>query len=319
MEKESQTKTPIDVIISSFKGDLSQGTEQILKAWLEEEGNDSRYEALHALWNTTIADACEVTFKPDSGFKKFRNVISNIWKRAATVASVAAALAICCALYVTLRPQPVHEQVHRCVTGKSVVTLPDGSTVILHNGSELIYNDDFACDNRNVSLKGEAFFDVVKDEDNEFVVNVSDVDIVVHGTTFNVNENSEKIVVSLVDGAVEVIAGDKTGCHLSPGQSATFNKDSGELIRHKDDVQFVSCWARDRLTFTQASLGEVCRYMSMWYRIEIVVPESLKESCSYTFTIREEPIDQILDIMSRINPMRYLYTNDRRIIISEIK
>ena len=72
------------------------------------------------------------------------------------------------------------------------------------------------------------------------------------------------------------------------------------------------------MTFTQASLGEVCRYLSKWYSVEIVIPESLKASCSYTFTIREEPIDQILDIMSRINPMKYIYTNDHRIIISEI-
>ena len=79
-----------------------------------------------------------------------------------------------------------------------------------------------------------------------------------------------------------------------------------------------ACWAKDRLTFTQASLGEVCRYLSKWYGVQIVVPDELKSSCSYTFTIKDEPIDQILDIMSRINPMKYLYTNDYRIIISEI-
>ena len=97
-----------------------------------------------------------------------------------------------------------------------------------------------------------------------------------------------------------------------------YNKVSGSLTSAKDDVDFASCWASESLTFTQTSLGEVCRYLSKWYGVEIVVPEHLKTSCSYTFTIREEPIDQILEIMSRLNPMKYLYTNDHRIIISEI-
>ena len=99
---------------------------------------------------------------------------------------------------------------------------------------------------------------------------------------------------------------------------AIYDKETGCLIDRKDDVAFASCWAKDRLTFTQASLGEVCRYLSKWYGVQIVVPDELKSSCSYTFTIKDEPIDQILDIMSRINPMKYLYTNDYRIIISEI-
>ena len=202
--------------------------------------------------------------------------------------------------------------------GKSSVILPDGTNVILHKGAALSYDNSFSKTNRTVSLDGEAYFDVAKDTENTFTVSVDDVDVVVLGTTFNVNETCESVVVSLVEGSVEVITPSGTGCLLAPGQSATFDKDSGSLVRQKDDVLFASCWAQDRLTFTQASLGEVSTYLSKWYGVEIVVPEELKSSCSYTFTIREEPIDQILDIMSRINPMRYLYTNDYRIIISEI-
>jgi ferric-dicitrate binding protein FerR (iron transport regulator) len=189
---------------------------------------------------------------------------------------------------------------------------------VLHNRASLSYDNSFSRSNRAVSLDGEAYFDVAKDTENTFTVNVDDIDITVYGTTFNVLEDNNSVVVSLVDGSVDVTTKSGMSCALTPGHSAIFEKHTGNLIDRKDDVAFAACWAQDRLTFTQAQLGEVCRYLSKWYGVEIVVDDALKSSCSYTFTIREEPIDQILDIMSRINPMKYIYTNDQRIIISEI-
>jgi len=221
-------------------------------------------------------------------------------------------------LYYIYSPEPALTQTYSCVTGKSSLLLPDGSTVVLHNGATLSYDNSFSKANREVSVEGEAYFDVAKDTENTFTVKVDDIAVTVHGTTFNVLEDSESVTISLVEGSVDVHAGDETTCTLSPGHSAVYDKETGSLIDRKDDVAFAACWAQDRLTFTQASLGDVCRYLSKWYGVEIVVADALQSSCSYTFTISEEPIDQILDIMSRISPMKYLYTNDHRIIISEI-
>lgn len=311
-------KIPTDIIIASFRGDLTDSQKTALGEWLSAEGNQEKYDALKRVWDSTVSNAGE--FESQKAYGRLRRMMSNIWKTFAIAASVAAVAAVGFTLYNIYdgQSEPALTQTYACVTGKSSVILPDGSSIVLHKGASLSYDNTFSKTNRTVSLEGEAYFDVAKDTENTFTVSVDDVDVVVHGTTFNVNETCESVVVSLVEGSVEVITPSGTGCLLAPGQSATFNKDSGSLVRQKDDVLFASCWAQDRLTFTQASLGEVSTYLSKWYGVEIVVPEELKSSCSYTFTIREEPIDQILDIMSRINPMKYLYTNDHRIIISEI-
>lgn len=310
---------PTDLVIASFRGGLTQCQREELQAWLSEDGNRERYEALQRLWNHTINNA--EGFSISKGYGRFRSRISNIWKKVAVAASVAAVAACGFLFYNLYKPSPVQPLCNYacdCLTGKSSVTLPDGSIVVLHNGASLSYDDAFSKTNREVALKGEAYFDIAKDDKNAFTIGVGDLDITVHGTTFNVSEDKESIIVSLVDGSVEVTTPEDMRCVLVPGHSAIYNKESGSLIDRKDDVDFASCWARDCLTFTQASLGEVCRYLAKWYGVDIVVPEGLKTSCSYTFTIREEPIDQIMDIMSRINPMKYLYTNDHRIIISEI-
>ena len=307
---------PVELIIASFRGVMDSTQKSDLESWLSVEENRTKYEALKRLWHHTVSNA--VPYNSSKGYGKYRRRIFNVWKKVAVAASVAAIAAISFTTYNYLKPQPVEQQVCRCVTGKSVVELPDGSVVVLHKGSSLSYDSAFSRTNRSVSLDGEAFFDVAEDKENRFTLNVDDLTVTVYGTSFNVNENCENVVVSLVEGAVEVSAPGDLRCSLVPDHSAIYYKETGSLIDRKDDVAFASCWAKDHLTFTQASLGEVCRYMSKWYDVQIVVPEELKSSCSYTFTIREEPIDQILDIMCRINPMEYLYSNDHRIIISEI-
>lgn len=319
MDDNTKTgKLPTGIIIASFRGDLTDSQKIALGEWLSLEGNQEKYDALKRVWDSTVSNAGE--FESQKAYGRLRRMMSNIWKPFAIAASVAAVAAVGFTLYNIYDGQnePALTQTYACVTGKSSVILPDGSSIVLHKGASLSYDNTFSKTNRTVSLDGEAYFDVAKDAENTFTVNVGDIDITVYGTTFNVAEDSQTITVSLVDGSVDVATEAGMTCALTPGHSAVFDKQTGSLIDRKDDVAFASCWAKDRLTFTQASLGEVCRYLSKWYGVEIVVADALKSSCSYTFTIREEPIDQILDIMSRINPMKYLYTNDHRIIISEI-
>ena len=206
---------------------------------------------------------------------------------------------------------------HTCISGKSRVVLPDGSVATLHKNTILSYDKYFSCSNRKINLDGEAYFDVVSDPDNPFTISIDEIEITVYGTTFNVMENSQNVIVSLLEGSLEVKADENVVCTLVPGHAAVYDKETGSLVEGRADVAFASCWAQDRLIFTQASLGEVCRYMSKWYGIEIILPESLSSSGSYAFTIRDESIDQILDIVNRINPISYRYTNDNRVIISE--
>lgn len=317
MKENIKSETlPVDIITASFRGDLTDSQKAVLDKWLSLEGSKEKYEALKRVWNQTVSNP-EI-FDPHKAYGKLQRRKSNVWKQLAIAASTAAILAVGFTLYNLYTPEPSFTQTYACVTGKSSVILPDGTNVVLHKGATLSYDTSFSKNNRRVSLDGEAYFDVVKDAESTFTVSVDDVDIAVYGTTFNVMEDSESVIVSLVEGSVDVMTKSGSRCALKPGHSAIFEKQTGNLTDRKDDVTFAACWAQDRLTFTQASLGEVCCYISKWYGVEIVIPDDLKSSCSYTFTIREEPIDQILDIMSRINPIKYIYTNDQRIIISEI-
>ncbi|MDP3434920.1 MAG: FecR family protein, partial [Bacteroidota bacterium] len=72
---------------------------------------------------------------------------------------------------------------------KTQVVLPDSTYVWLNSGSELQYPSDYSAENREVQMKGECFFDVVKDPEHPFVVSGSKFKVKVYGTRFNINEH----------------------------------------------------------------------------------------------------------------------------------
>ena len=89
---------------------------------------------------------------------------------------------------------------------RNQTVLPDGSVVWLNGGSTLSYNTNFLGKTREVYLKGEAFFDVVKKPNEPFIVHANTVDIKVLGTAFNVKSyiEDDKVEATLIRGVIQV-------------------------------------------------------------------------------------------------------------------
>jgi len=205
--------------------------------------------------------------------------------------------------------------------GKSLAHLTDGSTVWLQSGSTLAYDSSFGAESRNVKLRGEGFFDIAKDPERPFTVEVEGLRIRVHGTKFNVNTSHEDrtVAVSLVEGSVALDSGNGETRRLHPGEIACYDPATQELNIRRGNVELESCWAAGKLVFERQSLGEICRYLSRWYDIRIDISPALAHNYAYTFTLTDEPLEAILRIMSRINPIVYTFSDNRSVSISEIE
>ncbi|MFN7120120.1 MAG: FecR family protein, partial [Saprospiraceae bacterium] len=92
------------------------------------------------------------------------------------------------------------------------ITLPDGSLVVLKPESSLVYNEDFNKSKREVHLRGEAFFDVVKNPAKPFIVHAGEVVAEVVGTSFSIKnaEDSKNVEVDVISGKVSVYAEKKS-------------------------------------------------------------------------------------------------------------
>ncbi len=158
------------------------------------------------------------------------------------------------------------------------LTLPDGTNVWLNAESTITFPVAFTGNTRQVSITGEAYFEVTQDKTKPFIVDVAGkTSIEVLGTNFNVNaykdEPAEKI--TLIEGSVKVVNGqwsmanEKTAI-LKPGEQAELAEaHSPFTIHHSPDLEQIMAWKNGLFVLQGANLEEVIRQLARWYDIDI--------------------------------------------------
>lgn len=151
--------------------------------------------------------------------------------------------------------------------GEFNLTLSDGTRVWLNAETELVYPVRFNGRQRVVYLKGEAYFDVAKNEEMPFLVQVEDVSVKVYGTEFNVNTYGGVETV-LVTGSVSMNQGGKEVL-LEPNQKGIFDKLKGEIRVENVDVLTYVAWKDGDFIFRNESLGSIMDKLSRWYGLDV--------------------------------------------------
>lgn len=304
-----------DLLVGALKGTLGEAEQREFDRWAAEAENRRFYNNLTRVWRE-IQRTYEIPHA-DQLPKRRRSHLLQM------VIAVAAAVAV--TLFATradlFRSAAETAEQRLCAfEGKSQARLSDGSTVWLHGGSTLTCDARFAAGERRVKLRGEGFFEVAKDSERPFTVEVEGLKINVHGTKFNVRTAADRYVsVSLVEGSVSLDTGRGSRRLLRPGEIACYDPDTRKVVIGRGNVAMESCWAAGKLAFERQSLGEICRYMARWYDTEIHITPALAHNYAYTFTITNEPLEEILRIMSRINPIAYTFAEDNTVTISELE
>ncbi len=155
--------------------------------------------------------------------------------------------------------------------GQYQLSLIDGTLVFLNAGSSLTYPTTFSGEERAVTLKGEAYFEVVKNPKMPFKVNVADKQqIEVLGTHFNVMAYADENAVSttLMEGSVKITAPNKQ-IVLKPGEMAV-NDPAKKLLIKKADVEEVMAWKNGSFIFNNENITSIMKKIGRWYNIDVV-------------------------------------------------
>lgn len=179
------------------------------------------------------------------------------------------------------------------------VSLPDGSTVSLMPCSRLYYPERFTGRQRKVMLDGEAFLDVVKDARRQFVVSAGDMEVLVHGTRFNVSSflGNEEDEVALLEGSVEMrVKGQQGSILLSPGELVKYDKNTGTAERRRFATNYYEeVLKAGGLQFSNEKLGDIAASLNRRFGVEIVVENKALASERYFASfINGEGVDEIL-------------------------
>lgn len=203
----------------------------------------------------------------------------------------------------------------------SSYTLPDGSKVWLNKNSWLAYNQKFGKRTRQVDLKGEGYFEVNRDERRPFIVKMqNNLDIKVLGTTFNACNypSLNKAEVILRSGSVQVSDnGRNEYVILKPNQKFTWNEGTAEI----SSVNAMNCcrWFEHRLVFDNVKLKDILENLSHKYQTEISLNVGNLADKHMSMTIRDESVEDILDILTTLLPIRWRYQGAEIIIENKTK
>lgn len=197
-------------------------------------------------------------------------------------------------------------------TGKGIIHVPagrfyqlvlsDGSKVTLNSATKIEFPFVFTGDSREISINGEAYFDIVK-SNKPFLVHLPTSTVKVLGTTFNVNTYDKEEKVSLVTGKVrfETI---KDKVVLEPGNEVS-SVNGKPLVVTAFNQEEVLSWIDGIYVFHDNTLQDVAKVVDRWYGVQLVLSEQVRNKHFYGFLDRKQPIQAFLEKLKFVNEVEY--------------
>lgn len=188
----------------------------------------------------------------------------------------------------------------------SKVVLPDSTVVWINSGSEVRYNNQFSENNRDIELIGEAFFKVSENTELPLIVHSYELQVKVLGTEFGVIAYPEESSVQVVleKGKVELTSSNHSSFRqeMKPGELASFNKEKKVLTLSNVNTELFTSWKDGLINIYNLPLSELVIKLEKRYNQKFLVDNAIK-NLPYTFTIKNENLNNILSLMEKITPV----------------
>ena len=182
------------------------------------------------------------------------------------------------------------------------LALSDGTKVFLNSDSELRFPAIFTGTNREVNLKGEAFFEVTPDSLHPFIVHARDMQVRVLGTSFNILAYADEpaVLTTLFTGRIEVsVDHSESKRILTPGMQAIWKKGADEIFVKKVNMDTQSLWRDGIIMLEDAELESVMRMLARWYNVDYEWKGSKKEPNTFTGKInRNDNLRTVLNTLT---------------------
>lgn len=310
------------LLLAYINGELEIGLSDSVESWIESSNeNKTRYESLRKTWDLTgTLDPIPVDVNTDEAWgqvfqklpKKEEKVIPinknrgrrNIWM------GIAAAIVIAIGSVSILQFLNGESSSITRVADNGILVdeLKDGSVVTLNDNASIIYPKVFAENERRVELHGEAFFDIERNEEKPFIIDLpNNGSVKVLGTSFNIkaDKDSDITEVFVKTGKVEFgVPGNKI--ILVAGEKGVMNRSTGE-VKEVEVEEFINMkttyWVDEKINFEGEPLVDVVEIL------ETVFEENIILNCNSTRTFptrtkhKGESLFEILDVISNIHSL----------------
>ena len=282
-----------EMLYRFFEGKTSVNEEKQIRQWLDTSESNRRvffqerkvYDAL-LLNSHTIKQKRKVSFSP--------------WQ--ISTAAAVAMLLVLSGLYI-FNSKSLEEKYNTILVppGQRInIILADNSNVWLNANTSFRYPIKFSQKNRTVYLDGEAYFDVSKNKKKPFIVKTDQGDVLVTGTSFNVEAYStfDTFETSLFEGSVEIHKNDAKLTTLKPNEKATINDNKMLISKIQDTDDYL--WKNGLIAFNNKQLKDILISLEKYFDINIQIDSEKLPQHTYTGKFRQsDGVDYALRVLQR--------------------
>jgi ferric-dicitrate binding protein FerR (iron transport regulator) len=304
-------------IIKILRGEASAEDKRLFFQKCENDPKlKEEYIRLKNLWVLGQKDKQQYKAKYQDEFwarvdESHQNKVNQIWRN---VGKYAAAAAIFIGLFFLVQTfyQPsekLYVKSFECPPGSiNVIELNDGSIIKLNSGSKLELSQKTK-DLFVANLQGEAYFDIIHNENRTFVVESDGYKIRDLGTIFNVkaHQSSDQICATLIEGKIDILGKDGSVLRvMKPDEHCVINKESGQIESESIVDKRYFAWTDGELVFIEANIEQVVEKLRHRYGANIHLEDSKYWSeFQLTATFKDESLIEVLDIISYLNELSY--------------
>lgn len=277
------------------------------------------YKELKRIWSLSAAQQPLSHSQIDTKYKQFKRQYQQqskalIWLRQGIKYAAVIAIGMFISYsYLVTRPSDsiTGNQVQHIEAGLGTinkVVLGDGSRIWLNSNSSLNIMD--ASNNKiEMELEGEALFDIIHDENRQFVVNVKNLIIEDLGTRFTVRSypNDEVISATLIDGEIEVTdTKEALKQTLVPGQQLCYSLIDGTYTINPIDTTYAGKWTEEKFEFVNKTLEDIAKDIENWYGVSIRFQKEKLKQERFTGVIQKSTsVENVLDIIAYSAGIKY--------------
>ena len=195
------------------------------------------------------------------------------------------------------------------------VSLNDGTKVHLNAGTTLSYSKNFNSTSREVTLNGEAYFEVEKGS-SPFIISTDLAKVTVLGTKFNVRSREDGFEIGVNEGKVKIENKTKS-IDLKKGELVDISIDQPKILSVSKVSSFYPGWINNKLICDNSSLEKICKELERRYDIKIQFQDNLQKNTTISGIIDLSPnnLDSVLSSISLLSKRKFKLQGDSYILL----
>lgn len=301
-----------------IEGDATAEEKQQVILWLEEdEAHIQEYKTLRKLHNLNTWNAEPEKRLSLPGKKSNLPIWRKITQECLKIASVLlVGVLISYSLMLKNEEEVQMQTIHVPYGQRAELFLSDGTEVWLNSGTTMTFPNRFMCTSRYVSLDGEGYFKVTKDEKKPFIVHTGQYDVRVLGTEFNLKSYAKNnhFETALLKGSVEIVSEYMQPVRLK--ENEVVHLSGSKLVKsHITDFNYFK-WREGLICFEKETLASLFTKLELYYDVRIVVKNQSLLSWYYSgkFRIRDG-VEHVLRVLQQRHQFEYIKEEEKNIII----